>query len=572
VSAVLDIRLLGSVELRVGATPVPPPESARAVSLLAYLLVHRGVPQPRRRLAFLLWPDSTEAQARTNLRKALHGLRRALPEGFLDGDAQTLRWRTDARYTLDLEAFEQARDPRAAVDASGGDLLAGHYDEWVLDERERLRDRYADALERLAAEPDGLAYAERLVRLDPLREAGTRAVMRLHAARGDRVRAMRAYHAYAALAQRELGIVPAPELRAAYEALLDDRPPAPSARVPPLIGRERERERLRAAWTAAARGHAQLALVTGEPGIGKSRLVEDLRATCGAPSAEARGYAAEGAIAYGPVVAWLRSPALSPRLRRLAPAHLAELARLLPELGAPPRTTAVPAATAPLGLGGRRPAAELSADERRTRLYAAIAETLIGSGAPLLLVADDLQHFDVPTLRFLHYLLRARAPVLVAATARREDLDAAHPAAGLATALQALGRCTEIALARLGRRESGRLAEQLRGAPLEPAHADRLFAASEGNPLYLVEAVQAGSAGGAGAGDDRGAPHNAHACGRGAGGCRGDDRPRVLGPGPGRRVRRPPARFRARPRRAVAARHRARARPRPLRLQPRPHP
>ena len=156
VPAVLDIRLLGSVELRLGGTPLAPPESARAVSLLAYLLVHRGAPQPRRRLAFLLWPDSTEAQARTNLRKALHTLRRALPDGFLDGDTQTLRWRADAPCTLDLAAFEDALergDLRAAVEAYGGDLLDGSYDEWVLAERERLRDRYADALERLAGEP-----------------------------------------------------------------------------------------------------------------------------------------------------------------------------------------------------------------------------------------------------------------------------------------------------------------------------------------------------------------------------------------------------------------------------------
>ncbi len=148
VPAVLDIRLLGSVELRLGGNLLAPPESARAVSLLAFLLVHRGVPQPRRRVAFLLWPDSTEAQARTNLRKALHTLRHALPDGFLDGDTQTLRWRTDAPYTLDVEAFEaglERGDVRAAVAAYGGELLDGSYDEWVLAERERLRDRYLDA-------------------------------------------------------------------------------------------------------------------------------------------------------------------------------------------------------------------------------------------------------------------------------------------------------------------------------------------------------------------------------------------------------------------------------------------
>ena len=390
----LDIRLLGSVELRLGSAQLSPPESARAVSLLAYLLVHRGVPQPRRRVAFLLWPDSSEAQARTNLRKALHALRRALPDGFLDGDTQTLAWRTDAPCDLDLDAFERALaadDPRRAIEAYGGDLLDGSYDEWVLAERERLRDRYADALERLAAGSGdaALGYAERLVRHDPLRETGHRALMRLHAARGDRVRAMRAYHAYAAAAQRELGVVPSAAMRGAYEALLlDDDPRPPPRTAPALVGRADERARLTELWRSAERGRAQLVLVTGEPGIGKSRLVEELRSRCvqtGAVTAEARAYAAEGAVAYAPVIAWLRSAAIAPRLRRLERAQAAELAPLLPELP---------------------PSAPISGPEQRTRLFGALAEALLAADTPLLLVADDLQWFDAPTLQFLHYLVR----------------------------------------------------------------------------------------------------------------------------------------------------------------------
>jgi DNA-binding SARP family transcriptional activator len=72
------IRLLGGFELDFGEGPVPPLESARAESLLAYLLLHRDAPQPRQRLAFALWPDSSEAQARTNLRHLLHNLRSRL--------------------------------------------------------------------------------------------------------------------------------------------------------------------------------------------------------------------------------------------------------------------------------------------------------------------------------------------------------------------------------------------------------------------------------------------------------------------------------------------------------------
>src|SRR5829696_6815115 len=154
-SATLRIRLLGELDLRHGETPLAPLGSGRAESLLAYLLLHRDAPQPRQRLAFLLWPDSTEAQARTNLRHVLHKLRRALPDADarLDVTPRTLRWRGDAPFRLDVAEFEAALDGgrlREAVDAYGGDLLAGVYDDWVLEERERLRRGYLDALWRLA--------------------------------------------------------------------------------------------------------------------------------------------------------------------------------------------------------------------------------------------------------------------------------------------------------------------------------------------------------------------------------------------------------------------------------------
>ena len=74
--AALEIRLLGELDIRRDGHPLPPLDSARAESLLAYLLVHRDAPQPRQRLAFLLWPDSSEPQARTNLRHVLHFLAR----------------------------------------------------------------------------------------------------------------------------------------------------------------------------------------------------------------------------------------------------------------------------------------------------------------------------------------------------------------------------------------------------------------------------------------------------------------------------------------------------------------
>jgi len=139
----LRVKLLGGMDLRLGEQPLPALDSVRVESLLAYLLLHREAPQLRQRVAFLLWPESTEAQARTNLRKVLYGLRRALPQAdrFIEVGPRTLQWRADASLWLGVEEFERAlADGRLedAVEAYGGGLLEGSYDDWLVEERERL--------------------------------------------------------------------------------------------------------------------------------------------------------------------------------------------------------------------------------------------------------------------------------------------------------------------------------------------------------------------------------------------------------------------------------------------------
>ncbi len=161
----LRIRLFRALELRADDLLLPAMTSARAEGLLAYLLLHRRTPQSRQHLAFTLWPDSSEPQARTNLRHVLHDLRRALPDAdrFLEITDRTLRWREGAPYWLDVETFEAALTLaqgaavddrlaalREAVETYAGDLLPERYDEWLVAERARLRARYLEALEHLA--------------------------------------------------------------------------------------------------------------------------------------------------------------------------------------------------------------------------------------------------------------------------------------------------------------------------------------------------------------------------------------------------------------------------------------
>ena len=258
--AALHIQLLGDFRLTSESGPVQNFSSSRLQTLLAYLLVHRHAPQPRQHVAFLLWPDSSEPQARTNLRVLLKELRRALPDSdtYLVSEGQSLQWRCDSPCTLDVDEFERAihdaaaaraGDPnaeRAALESAlqlyVGDLLPSNYDDWVLVERERLQQMHDAALSRLIAllEACGdyrgaIARAQQQLRGDPLREDSYRLLMRLYALNGDRAGVQRVFNQCVSVLARDLSIEPSRETRSAYEQCLRMEPvahPAPSA-LPP---------------------------------------------------------------------------------------------------------------------------------------------------------------------------------------------------------------------------------------------------------------------------------------------------------------------------------------------------
>lgn len=201
---------------------------------MTYLLLHYQQPLSRRQIAFLFWPDSTEKQAQANLRKLLHQLRRILPQlaDFLDVTAQTIQWQANASITVDAVSFatqvEQAQKISAraksqqmlehAVELYKGDLLPDFYDDWVLAERERLRELYTNALHKLAELAEAvrdyqaaLGWTQRLLQHDPLQETSYRQLMRLHLLAGDRAKALSSYHICATTLHEELGVEPSQE-------------------------------------------------------------------------------------------------------------------------------------------------------------------------------------------------------------------------------------------------------------------------------------------------------------------------------------------------------------------------
>jgi DNA-binding SARP family transcriptional activator len=503
---VVTIQLLGDPVLGVGSRATTAFDSARAEALVAFLVLHRDAPVARDRVAAALWPESTSGQARTNLRHLLHTLRQRLPavDELVEPTSRTLRWRGGPTVRVDVVVFQDGLDRgdttglRAAVDIYRGDLLAGSYEEWVLAERERLRQAYLGALERLARllgesadHAAAIEYGQLLVGEDPLREAGYRLLMRVHAAEGDRAQALYTYHSCVAVLDSELGVRPSSETTRLYEDLMrasgaDVAPAsaAPTSREQPtLVGRQTERALLSDLWRAAERGQPQVLVVSGEAGIGKSRLVEALRAWAarrGAVTATGAAYAAEGALAYGPVLGWLRSETIASSRRRLSDQTLSEVARLLPELL--------------VERPGLLPPLPMPENVERQRLYEAASDALVGTGRPALLVAEDIQWWDQESVQLLHYLVRTRrdARLLVAATCRTDEVADNVSASEVLSGLRLVDRLTEVVLARLTDAETTQLAQQLLGEPLDTAAAGRLFADTEGNPLFVVEAVRAG--------------------------------------------------------------------------------
>lgn len=512
-SPALRVRLLGELGLDLGERRLAAVESARVRSLLGYLLLHDDVPHARQRLAFMLWPESTEAQARTNLRKTLHTIRREAPEvaQALEVTPRSIARRRDVACWVDVAAFraelqradaaEAGSDDavaalRAAVHLYSGDLLEGCYDDWVVDERERLRERYVAALwslgETLADRGDhaeALRLGRQVLRCDPFREDVYRFLMRVHDAAGDRAAAVRVYHECVTTLQRELGVGPARATSEAYARLLEDTEQAEAEPPPPvapasgtaLVGRAHEWARLAEAWRDAEGGRSRLVVVSGEAGVGKTRLVEELAGWCahrGAVVARARSYPTEGELGYGMAISWLRAGEIAPRLRRAPSFDIAELARLLPELGS--------------RLEARAEVGDEA--EQRRRLFEAVARALAASSRPALLVADDAQWADSESLKLIHYLVRSdgHGPLLVVATARGEELEGDHPLQEVIAGLRILDRTTEIALDRLTRSDTATLARLLAAGELATEHVDALYAETEGNPLFVVEAVRAG--------------------------------------------------------------------------------
>ena len=275
--------------MRVDGAPIALPASRRARAVLAYLALNPG-PQPRGRLAARFWPDVLDESARASLRVALTELRQALgpAAGYVVATRDTVALEgPDLR--VDAREFQRALDEgdaARALEVCGAPILDGFEEEWAIEARDEHAHRLAGALESAAAAALDPAEAVRLTRaevaLDPLAEAPNRRLIERLAATGDRAAALSAGRQFAERLRAQLGIAPSRETR----ALIDDLRRAQPEPVPPppgltrsyetvFVGRRAELARLRACWGGVQMHRdRRIALVAGEPGIGKTRLAQ----------------------------------------------------------------------------------------------------------------------------------------------------------------------------------------------------------------------------------------------------------------------------------------------------------
>ena len=472
---VLQVRLLGGVAADHDGEQLSllPPVSR----LLAVLALRPG-PQDRETVAATLWPGAAGPAARANLRTAIWALRKAVGDDALITSRTAVGLRPEA-ITVDLADGQHAAaagDADAATALCHGDLLPGYAEDWAETARRRHRAELAETLAARTADAErdgdaaGAARWSRLrCELDPLNETAHADLIRQLAAAGDRAGALVAGREATDRLRAELSVGPGPSLRAALaEARGPGAAPSPAGAATvlgssgafgsrPLYGRAAELRTLMAAWTAARAGHGRVILITGEAGIGKTRLVAELarRAeNAGARTAIGAGVDVGGAA---PLATWQE---LVPQLARGVPA---------PPVSSP--------------------------ELERLRVFDAVLRLVEWAAAgPVLLVAEDVHRADPASMQLCAHIGRrlATRPVLFVLT-RRDKPDRPDADALLA---DLAGRGVEVAELELGPLAAVELAAVARSvADLTDQAVDQVIRAADGNPLLAVESARALAAG-----------------------------------------------------------------------------
>jgi DNA-binding SARP family transcriptional activator len=509
----VEFRILGPLEVADGDA-VLMLAGAKQRALLAILLLNANQVVSSDRLIDELWGEEPPDSGATALQMQVSRLRKTL-----GGSGDTVVTKPPGyairldRDQFDLHRFErlveeaEASEPAVAAEKlrealalwRGSPLADLAYESFAQAAIGRLEELRVTALERRIDADLALgrhsALAAELVELvaeHPLRERLRGQLMLALYRSGRQAEALAAYQDARRTLGEELGIEPGQDLRELERAVLRQDPllePAGSANPPagagraPLVGRERELADLLAGLEDAVAGRGRLFLLAGEPGIGKSRLADELIARAKARGVRVlagRCWEAGGAPVYWP---WLQSLRAYIRevggdtLRSQLGSGAPDLAQLLPELCELYPDLSKPPALEP--------------ENARFRLFEAATSFLknVAQHRPLLLVLDDLHEADEPSLLLLQFLARELDQSRLLVLGAYRDVDPTIREA-LSTSLAELVRepvTRTLSLGGLGENDVARLIELTTAHKPAAGVVRTVHAGTEGNPLFVGE-------------------------------------------------------------------------------------
>jgi DNA-binding SARP family transcriptional activator len=515
------IQLLGQFRLSCGERLLIDDSWTRrkAKALVKLLALHHPRPLHREQLLEALWPEADATAAASSFRQALFRLRATLADQGIDrdlievrGDLVQLCPATEidaaefkaasslALASADVSAFEQA------ISLYRGELLPGDvYEQWTDKERSSVSTAYSSVLRSAASAHlahgrpiEALKHLEDLLFLDELDERSHRMTMLARYRCGQKHAAVRQYDSCRELLRQHLGTEPSAETENLYRRILADDISLEAAQVAPpheLVGRAYECERLQKMLDEAALGRGRALLLSGEPGIGKSRLAQEAAARAagrGLAVLWGRCYEGEGAPAYWP---WKQvvTQLVTTSPMDYSPQTIAILAELVPEV-------------APSGTAEQAPA--LPPEQARFRLMDAIVSVLRERARrqPLLIVLEDIHGADTSSLSLLQMLARqmAGSRIAVLATARDVASPRNHPLIATLAELARESHFERLPLSGLSGDQTRELLQSLLQTEVSNDLAAAVHERTEGNPFFITELAASLPAGGV-AGDLEGA-------------------------------------------------------------------
>ncbi len=517
-------KLFGAPRLEWDDLPIPPVSGVRARCVLYRLLFSFNQEVQRSLLSGMLWPESSDQQARTNLRREVHLLRRHHPvfDKCIESTRSTLRWVMPEKYELDVEQFRVSKrefdsgesvDERQtagmhAINFYKGDLLRGYEDSWIAEKRRQLEIEWMSLAEELLELLNGLncfesaiSVARHILARDPLHESVYVELLFAYKKSGNVALAMHTYHQCASLLRTELGIAPNPALVNMYRSLTEhesERPTVDMELNQPMdrgdsrfVGRLSDLVIIERAILASGT-RSRLIAVCGETGIGKTRLTEEalrLAVSRRLPVARAYCHANTSDLAFWPIKQWLKTAWVCERLAVIDEVWREEIVYLFPELGAK-------------RINIQRDS-KSTRGKSRGKIFEAFAHLMTVTSnleqyesEPAIFFIDDLQWCDQDSLEFLQFLFNFDygRSVKVLTTVRDTSCAPDHALPSLQRQLEMNDQLTEVALSALGSGEAlslaMNLAEQLPNPKRRPLDLEKISRWSGGNPFYLVESVR----------------------------------------------------------------------------------